>query len=185
MHDMFIVCYTQSLSSSEPRFEASLLDPSGSDSFSERWGDPSFSEPCSEAGAGEPGRDSSSEPSKRLRLLSLSDCSESDWGCGLLFFTGRSLPDSSSSELAERRRSSSDSLSEAMRFWWPPSSDPEPLSRFLRRRKQPGCKQNKSLINHQITNTKKTLTGPQLFSGHPHPKRNLRRKWWPWIWSFL
>ncbi|KAG9352375.1 hypothetical protein JZ751_020788 [Albula glossodonta] len=106
---------------------------SGSDSLSERRGEPSFSEPRSELAAGDPGGDSSSEPSERLFLLPLSDCSESEWA-GRLLFTGRSLPESSSSEFWERRGlpaslperflSSSDSLSEAMRFR-PSSSEEE------------------------------------------------------------
>lgn len=97
-----------------------------------------LSDPRPDAAAGELGLDSSSDPD-RLLLLSLSDCSESDCRCTLLFFTGRSLPESSSSEPPERRGlpaslpecflPPSDSLSDGICFLWPPpSSDPEPLS---------------------------------------------------------
>lgn len=95
------------------------------------------SDPASDAGTGDAGRDSSSDP-ERLFLLSSSDCSESDWRCTRLF-TGRSLPESSAPEPSERRGLSaslperflpvSDSLSDAMRFLWTPSSsESEPLS---------------------------------------------------------
>lgn len=128
----------QSLSEPEPWLEASLAEPPGSDPLSERRGEPA-GEPASEpeTAAGEPGRDSFSDP-ERLLLLSLSDCSESDCCCTLFLFTGRSLPESLPefperwglpASLPEWFRPPSDSLSEAMRFLWPPSlSEPEPLS---------------------------------------------------------